>query len=196
MRRACDGERGRRQTRTALLGAHGLQSPPPTSPRRLPGGKPSMRRARLALFAAVLLGLAVALRSSEAQAQSRSFSDYVLLAADAINANGLTLSDGDVAVLDGVFASSHTLAAASPRIAAPLVHLDPKSSCSALLARTGRGAGTTCGPAKAFTRPFASVAEACGFPTPFPACDPSHPLVVVPHGGSIALPPGTYGDVA
>ncbi len=151
-----------------------------------------MRLARLATAATILLACAASLRSSEAQAL---FSDYALLAADGINANGLTLSSGDVAVLDGFFSSSHELAAPSSRIAAKLVRLDARSSCSALFATASRGASATCGRAKPFAQPFTSVAEACGFPDPFPACDPLHAPVIVPHGATVALAAGVYGDV-
>jgi len=154
-----------------------------------------MHLARPARFPVLICGFALSLRSSAGFAQSHDVSDYALLAATSINANGLTISDGDVAVLDGFFASSHTLAAASSTIAAPLVRLDQRSTCGALLATTTRGAVSTCGPAKPFAKPFASIAATCGFPSPFPACDPSHAPIVVPHGGSIALPPGAYGEV-
>src|SRR5262249_41723401 len=153
-----------------------------------------MRLARLATVAAVLLGFAASLRSSEARAQEE-FSHYALLAADGINANGLALSGGDVAVLDGYFSSSHELAASASRIAARVVRLDARSSCGALLATASRGASGTCGPATPFTPPFASVADACSFPDTFPACDPLHAPVVVPHGGTVVLTPGVYGDV-
>src|SRR5262249_12087950 len=53
----------------------------------------------------------------------------------------------------------------------------------------------TCGPATPFTPPFASVADACSFPDTFPACDPLHAPVVVPHGGTVGLTPGGYRDV-
>src|SRR5262249_6334914 len=33
------------------------------------------------------------------------------------------------------------------------------------------------------------------FPDPFPRCDPLRAPVVVPHGATVALPPGVYGDV-
>src|SRR5262249_28528488 len=158
------------------------------------GEKSSMRLARLATVAAVLLGFAASLRSSEARAQEE-FSHYALLAADGINANGLALSGGDVAVLDGYFSSSHELAASASRIAARVGGLDAGSSCGALLATASRGASGTCGPATPFTPPFASVADACNFPDPFPACDPLHAPVVVPHGGTVVLTPGVYGDV-
>src|SRR5262249_49186139 len=46
-----------------------------------------------------------------------------------------------------------------------------------------------------FARPFTSAADACGFPDPFPACDPQRPAVIVPHGATVALPPGVYGDI-
>jgi len=154
-----------------------------------------MHLARPARVAVLICGFTLSLRSSAGFAQSHDISDYALLAATSINANGLTVSDGDVAVLDGFFTSSHTLAAPSSAIAASLVRLEQRSTCGVLLAATARGAGSACGPAKPFARPFASVAATCGFPSPFPACDPSHTPIVVPHGGTVALPPGAYGEI-
>src|SRR5262249_57287700 len=83
-----------------------------------------MHLARPARVAVLICGFTLSLRSSAGFAQSHDISDYALLAATSINANGLTVSDGDVAVLDGFFTSSHTLAAPSSAIAASLVRLE------------------------------------------------------------------------
>lgn len=68
------------------------------------------------------------------------------------------------------------------------------------------GDGTpSCGPGCAVDA--GDLAAACGFPTPFPACDPSRPVVVtalddcpsgdlVPGNQRCDLPPGVYGDLA
>src|SRR5262249_59984430 len=80
-------------------------------------------------------------------------------------------------------------------IAAPNVRLDAGSSCAELFASSARGDGQACGPLQPFARPFTSAADACGFPDPFPVCDPQRPVVIVPQGATVALPPGVYGDI-
>ncbi len=144
---------------------------------------------------AALLGLALSLHGSPAGAQSRAAGDYVLLAGDGISASRLTVTDGDVAVLDGTFTSTRALGAPSSALAAPAVRLDDAAVCGALFAASTRGGSPGCTGRQTFRRPFPSVADACAFPMPFPACDPTQPPVVIPHGATVALPPGVYGDV-
>ena len=145
--------------------------------------------------AAIVLGVACSLRPAVAPAQSRVAGNYVLLATDSLSVDRLTVTDGDIGVLAGTFTSRRPLVAPATAIAAPSVRLDDGSSCQALFASTARGAGGACGPAEAFSRPFPSVADACAFPVPFPSCDPQRPTVIVPHGATVALPPGVYGDI-
>ena len=145
--------------------------------------------------AAIVLGVACSLRTAVAPAQSRVAGNYVLLATDSLSVDRLTVTDGDIGVLAGTFTSRRPLVAPATAIAAPSVRLDDGSSCQALFASTARGAGGACGPAEAFSRPFPSVADACAFPVPFPSCDPQRPTVIVPHGATVTLPPGVYGDI-
>src|SRR5262245_25174115 len=142
-----------------------------------------------------LVAIALALHPSAAPAQSRNPEDYVLLATQSISADSLTVTDGDVAVLDGIFSSSRGLVARASTIAAPMARLDASDVCEGLLASSSRGGGPACGAPHAFTRPFSSLAAACGFPAPFLPCDPSRPPVIVPRGATVALLPGVYGDV-
>jgi hypothetical protein len=116
------------------------------------------------------------------------------LANDFLSVDRLTVTDGDIGVLAGARSLPRP---PSPGHAPSLVRpfLDDGSSCHALFASTARGAGSACGPAEAFSRPFPSVADACAFPVPFPSCDPQRPTVIVPHGAPVALPPGVYGDI-
>jgi cysteine-rich repeat protein len=145
--------------------------------------------------AAVVIAVAWALRPSVAPAQSRAAADYVLLASDSLSADRLSVTDGDIAVLAGPFTARRTLVAPASAVAAPSVRLASGTACEVLFASSARGSSPACGPAHAFTEPFASVAEACDFPDPFPSCDPLRPPVIVPHGATVALPPGVYGDV-
>jgi hypothetical protein len=154
-----------------------------------------MRIATPRAAAVIAFGIACSLRPAAAPAQSRSPADYVLLATDALSVDRLTVTDGAIGVLAGAFSSRRPLAAPASAIAAPNVRLDAGSSCAALFASSARGDGQACGPLQPFARPFTSAADACGFPDPFPACDPQRPVVIVPHGATVALPPGVYGDI-
>jgi hypothetical protein len=146
-------------------------------------------------IAIALLALALSFRPAAVPAQSRNLDDYVLLADQAINASRLTVTEGDVIVLDGSFTSTRALAAPHSAIPAPSVQLDDADVCGALFATNSRGGGAACGDPRPFSRPFTSTADACGFPLPFPPCEPLRPPVVVPHGATLALPPGVYGDI-
>ena len=154
-----------------------------------------MRIATPRAAAVLALGIACSLHPAAAPAQSRSAADYVLLASDALSVDRLTVTDGAIGVLAGTFSSRRPLAAPASAVAAPTIRLDAGSSCDALFASSARGDGQACGPAQPFSRPFTSAAEACGFPQPFPACDPQRPAVIVPHGATVALPPGVYGEI-
>jgi hypothetical protein len=154
-----------------------------------------MRIATPRAAAVIAFGVACSLRPAAAPGQSRAPADYVLLATDALFVDRLTVTDGAIGVLAGAFSSRRPLAAPASAIAAPNVRLDAGSSCAALFASSARGDGRACGPLQPFARPFTSAADACGFPDPFPACDPQRPAVIVPHGATVALPPGVYGDI-
>jgi hypothetical protein len=144
----------------------------------------------------VLLAFALVLRPSAALAQSRNLDDYVLLATNSISATGLSVTGGDIGVLDGVFASSRGLVAPSSVIGAPSARLETTAVCGDLFTSSIRGGGATCGAtAHAFSRPFSTIAQACGFPDPFPDCEPPRPPLIVANGATVALPPGVYGDV-
>ena len=145
--------------------------------------------------ATIALAIACSLHPTVASAQSRSAADYVLLATDTLSVDRLTVTDGDIGVLAGIFKSRRPLTATASAVAAPAVRLDQGSSCGALFASSARGDGPPCGPAQPFSRPFTSAGDVCGFPDPFPSCDPRRPLVIVPHGATVALPPGVYGDI-
>jgi hypothetical protein len=56
--------------------------------------------------ATIALGIACSLRPAVAPVQSRSAADYVLLATDALSVDRLTVTDGDIGVLAGMFTSA------------------------------------------------------------------------------------------
>jgi hypothetical protein len=127
-------------------------------------------------------------------AQSTNIADYALLAADAIRATRVTVTSGDVAVTTGSLATRNGLLAPTSTVAAGTVHLDPNTTCQQLFANGGTTA-PGCQNGQAFTSPFADLGAACGFPSPFPACNPGAAGVLVPHGQTVSLPAGTYGAV-
>ncbi len=145
------------------------------------------------LLATAVLGLGVS--TVGALAQSRSIDSYVLLARDGINTTRLAIEAGDVVVLDGSVTATREFVAPASTVAAPMVRMPGSATCAGVRAATLRGSGAACATAARFERPFGTVEEACGFPDPFPACDATSPPIVVPHGATLALPPGTYGDV-
>ncbi len=148
----------------------------------------------VAVPVALLVGLALSLHPAAARAQSREMRDYALLAAEGISASRLTVTAGDVAVLDGRFVSTRALVAPQSRIAAPDIRLDSSAVCGGLRASSMRGGGPGCDVALPFSQPFPDLAAACGFPDPFPPCDPGRLPVVVQHGETVVLAPGVYGD--
>ena len=141
----------------------------------------------------VLLAVPLAVPAA-ARAQSTNIADYALLARDAIRATRLTVQNGHVGVTVGSLSTRNGLSAATGTVAAPTVHLDPDAVCGTLFANGGTMA-PGCQNPQPFVSPFADIGAACGFPTPFPACNPNAPTVLVAHGQTLSLPAGVYGAV-
>ncbi|HEV7734055.1 MAG TPA: hypothetical protein VGR62_17925 [Candidatus Binatia bacterium] len=152
-----------------------------------------MRKFTLRALAGQLVILAL-LTPALANAQSTNITGYVLLAQDSIRAKRLTVIDGDLGVTSGLFSSRTSLDAPDSDVAAPTAKFAGKTSCDSLFANVSAGTGATCGNPAAFTNPFDDLAEACGYPEEFPACNAGSP-VLVGKGQTVTLPPGVYGDV-
>jgi len=151
------------------------------------------------MYRTTLLALAVLLASVPAAAQSTDIENYTLLAERIIRAKRLTLSAGDLGVTDpvnGRFMARSVLEAPNSAVAANTVRLrSTESQCAELFANIAVANGPGCDDPAPFVSPFSNLATACAFPEPFPSCDPDAPTIVVNAGETLALPPGTYGDV-
>jgi hypothetical protein len=127
---------------------------------------------------------------------SANLNDYVLFAERAIQTKGPSISDGDVGVNlpGGELLAPRFFAAANSTVASDAVHFD-RNPANTTLQQLFANVVVFGPPATPFTPPIIpDVAAACGFPSPFPACDPQHP-VEVPIGTTTVLPPGPYGRV-
>ena len=158
------------------------------SSRRIP-----TRSAVASAFA--LLSVVAIAAPGRAAAQSTNITDYVLLASEQIKASRLAVVSGDVGVTMGTFFSRKALSAPTSDLGAPVVKLDNGSNCADLFANVAVGAGGSCANPQKFTNPFDDLATACGFPEPFPTCNPGAPAISVGHGQTLNLAPGVYGDV-
>jgi hypothetical protein len=147
----------------------------------------------LVAIAAVLAG------AVPAAGQSTDVESYALLAERTIRAKRLTMTAGDLGVIDplnGRIMARNTLEAPESAVAAHIVRLrNSDSQCAQLFANLAVVQGQGCDDPDPFVSPFEDLATACGFPAPFPSCDPDAPPIVVSPGETRVLAPGTYGDV-
>lgn len=75
------------------------------------------------------------------------------------------------------------------------MHIGSRSRCATPFANGTGKTAAGCSPAVPFASPVvADVASACGFPDPFPACNPSKPITLG-RDETQTLAPGSYGDV-
>jgi len=134
---------------------------------------------------------------------STSIADYTLFGDDGIRTQGLTVTSGDVGVNAPIafLRAPRFLLAPSSNLVADAVIFERKNpantECAELFANfLVRGPDAGCGAsATPFSPPvIPDLAAACGFPAFFPACDPDADVTVAP-GDTLALPPGTYGDL-
>jgi len=133
-------------------------------------------------------------------AQSTDPNAYVLLARDGIRVTGLQVTPGrggHVGVIGNgaVLVGRSAVDAAGYQIVAPVVRFDGTASCSGLFAHEVRGATPSCGQVFDYVQPFEELGPACEFPPAFPPCDPLAVPIIVRHGETRRLEPGTYGDL-
>lgn len=126
---------------------------------------------------------------------STDLDTYALFAAKKLTAKGITLLGGNIGVNDGSLFVHDYLDAPGSDVAADQVNVPTTASCSQQFANTSSKASPNCGVAGGTPVPIVQdIAATCGFPQQFPACDPATP-VIVPPGGTLALPSGVYGDL-
>jgi hypothetical protein len=144
---------------------------------------------------ALSLLIAVVVTASGVQAQPTDLTSYVLFAEKEFHANGLLVVGGNLGVNDGLLSSAgRPLVAATSTVAAESVRLESGSSCAALFSNDVQKAAPGCSPAQPLVPPILDLRAACGFPDPFPECDPSDGVLVL-KGAARTLPPETYGEV-
>jgi len=147
----------------------------------------------------ILVLLLAALAPLPAAAQSRDLNSYVLFALDELRTKGLTIVAGDVGVNaagGSLSASSHgVISAPHSAIVADMTRMSTQSVCLQHFANVHR---ESCGPT-ASPDPLPILADpvqACGFPNPFPACNPANARTVS-SGQTVTLAPDPngYGDI-
>ena len=130
-----------------------------------------------------------------AEAQSSDLADYALFAERGLRTKGLTLSCGDIGVnRDGGKLIAPRFLTVPGTVVSDIVKLSDEASIGQLYANLLlRGTGVSPLP---WTPPIldTDIQTECGFPVPFPACNPGAPITVTA-GSTLSLAPGTYGDV-
>ncbi len=133
--------------------------------------------------------------TSPVGAQSTNLDGYALFAAEGLRARGLRVPAGDVGVNAGPLWVTDALDGPDTTVVADLARVGRKSTCLEILAGEVVDPVAGCPAGAPFTGPLVpDVADACGFPSEPPACDPSNP-VDVGHDETRTLPPGVYGDL-
>jgi hypothetical protein len=128
---------------------------------------------------------------------STNLNDYVLFATTRLQTKGLTIWNGHVGVNlpAGRLIAPRFFNAPNSIVASDLVRFDAgpdKVRVAQLYANLLERVGPTPTP---FTPPIiGDPAAACGFPDPFPACNPLNRVNVIT-GTTTVLPPGVYGSV-
>ncbi len=146
-------------------------------------------------FALVVAALASLAHGAQAAAPRRTVESYVLLATEVLRADGLHVTSGDLGVDHGLLAAAGPIDAPSSQLVADTVRIGRGTTCAGLLSGRTLGTAAACPLAGSFAGPLiGDVARACGYPTPFPACDPRR-KVSVGHGETAALASGVYGDL-
>lgn len=153
------------------------------------------RRVAALVVAAVTLVVVTAGLPGRATAQpSTNIDDYALFAEANLKTKGLTLACGSIGVnADGGKLLAPRYLTAPEQVVSDVVKLGEDVSIGALY--TNLLLGPNPQPATPWTPPIlADLAQACGFPQPFPACNPANPVLVAA-GTTTPLAPGVYGDV-
>lgn len=126
---------------------------------------------------------------------STNLDDYALFAADRLTAKGLEIASGHVGVNAGPLAVRDFFTAPASDVVADQVNVPAPAQCAQQFANASVRPSPACLVTSGVSVPLVpDVAAACGFPSPFPACDPAM-LVSVALGTSTTLAAGTYGDV-
>ncbi|HLK12736.1 MAG TPA: DUF3604 domain-containing protein [Candidatus Binatia bacterium] len=143
---------------------------------------------------ATLVLLAVLAAPASAATVDRRLDAYALLATESLRARALRVERGDVAVDAGALLASE-LDAPGSQVVARAVRLRGASRCAAVIGDAVAGTGPSCPlAARAAGAVLPDVADACGYPAPFPACDRARPVTVAA-GALRALAPGVYGAI-
>ncbi len=132
---------------------------------------------------------------------SARLEDYAVFATDLLRTRGaFTVGGLGVGVNRGSILTHGPLSATDQDVVAGgtsgLVRLRSGSTCRTLFASPGKVIGTSCSssPVAAFVSPIVGdVPSACGYPVSFPVCGGAD--VIVGHGQTRALTPGTYGKI-
>lgn len=156
-----------------------------------------MRRALTWTVAALAAILCTPTRAAEV---SQDLDSYSLFAASSLRAKRLRVVSGDVGVSAGSLSVS-SFQAAESQVIANDVRVG-RSTCRRLFSNRAKGTSASCGPATKFSGPIvADLGAACGFPSPFPSCNPAAKEVLSKgkhraHGAApTVLAPGVYGDL-
>jgi hypothetical protein len=125
---------------------------------------------------------------------SSNLADYALFAETKLKTKGLTLACGDIGINRerGKLIARKFLTTPGT-VASDIVKVGDGFAAGTLFANILVGKFQPA--ATPWTPPIiGDLAGACGFPNPFPACDPGNRVLVLA-GTTTALPPGVYGDV-
>lgn len=147
----------------------------------------------------LLVVVAVALlEAGRAMAQpSTNLDDYVLFATGKLKTKGPSIADGDVGVndIDGRLLAPRYFDAPNSVVASDRVRFD-KNPARTVLQQLYANVVEQFGPTPTpFAPPIiANVKAACGFPSPFPTCNPGNGVDLAV-GTTTVLPPGVYGRV-
>jgi hypothetical protein len=141
------------------------------------------------------LALIVTTASGAVAQPSSILAPYVLFAQDSIHMRTAIIDDGDVGVNKGLLYLRGSISGSRSDFAADVVHMDASTDCEDLFVNAQVGVAGSCTKSGGVPNPIiADLLTACAFPKPFPACNPSKPILV-DHGQTTALVPGVYGDL-
>jgi hypothetical protein len=145
----------------------------------------------------IVAALAVACATGARAQPSPNLGDYVLFASTAVKTRGPTITAGDVGVnqAGGRLVAPRFFTAPSSVVASDRVRFDRNPASTVIQQLFSNVIEQFGPPATPFTPPIiADLKTACGFPSPFPACD-TQLDVEVAIGATTVLTPGVYGRV-
>jgi hypothetical protein len=119
---------------------------------------------------------------------------YALFATEELRATRLTVTAGDLGVNDGTLVAGRGVRAPDSQLVADRLRLGRGTRCRTRFG-AGRGDAPGCPEGGPHTGPvIPDVSVRCGFPAPFPACDPAR-RIDVPTRTTRRLASGVYGDL-